>query len=274
MRNTEDDVDRRLRAGYGQGEGRAYIPWLTTTHVRSRGMLVRAYGWKSGRIHHFLSMLEASVFRLLEWEDDVVEIREQFPLLPLERTAKIAAMMGAKHPTDPRSGRRIVMTTDLLVFRRTAAGIVREAVGIKPALQLTTATRSGRRTLEKLEIERRYWAGYLISYKLATDRHLPRARLRNIRWITEKYELSASDPAPERVQQLLATLATAIDAEPSMPLVAHTNASDNAHGLLRGTTMTLVRHALARRWWRVPLDTVINTTQPLAGLQVLRGRVE
>jgi len=41
--------------------------------------------------------LEAKYFYLLEWADDVVDIREQFPLLPVSDTELIADEFGFKH---------------------------------------------------------------------------------------------------------------------------------------------------------------------------------
>ncbi|WP_077849884.1 TnsA endonuclease N-terminal domain-containing protein [Clostridium puniceum] len=35
--------------------------------------------------------------------DDVVDIREQYPLLPIEDTLAIALELGIKHPEDPQT---------------------------------------------------------------------------------------------------------------------------------------------------------------------------
>jgi len=56
--------------------------------------------------------LERNYFYLTEYSDVVVDIREQFPLLPLEETIVIAEELGLKHPTNPKTQEPIVMTTD------------------------------------------------------------------------------------------------------------------------------------------------------------------
>lgn len=61
-----------------------------------------------------MSDLEPNYFCLTEYSDLVVDVREQFPLLPLEETIVIAEELGIKHPTDPKIGEPIVMTTDFL----------------------------------------------------------------------------------------------------------------------------------------------------------------
>jgi hypothetical protein len=63
-------------------------------------------------VHHFLSDHERRLFYLFEWSDIVVDIREQFPLLDLDKLMSIASDMGFKYPTDPVSGTPYVLTTD------------------------------------------------------------------------------------------------------------------------------------------------------------------
>jgi hypothetical protein len=76
----EDKLVRFTKEGRGQGTGGNYKPWLTIQDVPSRGRAARPTGWKTGRVHHFLSDIETAVFYLLDWEDHVLDIREQFPL--------------------------------------------------------------------------------------------------------------------------------------------------------------------------------------------------
>nr|WP_295974260.1 TnsA endonuclease N-terminal domain-containing protein [uncultured Bacillus sp.] len=65
--------------------------------------------------HEFLSDLERNYFYLLKYSDSIVDIREQFPLLPVEETIVIADELGIKHPTNPKTGESAEMTTDFLV---------------------------------------------------------------------------------------------------------------------------------------------------------------
>lgn len=83
--------------------------------VPSRGLSSRVKGWKTGRVHHFLSQLELSYFYTLEWSVSVIDIREQYPLIPPKSTLDIADRLNIKPPTDPKTKLPIVMTTDFLV---------------------------------------------------------------------------------------------------------------------------------------------------------------
>ena len=76
-------TERWVKEGRGDGDGAEYKPWLYTWDVASKGRRHQIRGWRHGRVHHLLSDLEAYVFFIYEWTRSVIEIKEQFPLLPL-----------------------------------------------------------------------------------------------------------------------------------------------------------------------------------------------
>ena len=84
-RKLEDlaDFQRALRNKYGLGEGDSYKPWLRVQDVRSQGNSGKIQGIKVNREHHMLSEHESCFFYIAEFCDSVIDIREQFPLLPL-----------------------------------------------------------------------------------------------------------------------------------------------------------------------------------------------
>jgi hypothetical protein len=62
-----------------------------------------------------LSDLEAFAFYIFDWSLQVADIKEQFPLSPLEETLAIAKEIGVRHPTDPATKYPIMMTTDFVL---------------------------------------------------------------------------------------------------------------------------------------------------------------
>lgn len=54
----QDSVARFEALGRGKSTGASYLPWLRVQDVPSKGLSTRVEGWKTGRIHHFLSCLE------------------------------------------------------------------------------------------------------------------------------------------------------------------------------------------------------------------------
>lgn len=179
----EAKISRFLKEGRGAGHGQDYKPWLTIHDVPSLGLASRISGFKTRREHHCLSNLESGFLRFLEWSDSVLDIREQFPL-DREVTRMLAGKMGIEHPRDPRTRVDVVMTTDFLVDVRIDGRTKTVAYAIKPAQNLEDR-KSGQRTIDKLELERRYWSRDQIPWYLVTDRDLPKQRIRNLAWLHE-----------------------------------------------------------------------------------------
>lgn len=147
-KQTETKFARWIKEGRGQGRGRDYKPWLTVRDIPSRGRSHRVRGYKAHRTHHLFSDLELSVFLLLEWHPETTDIREQFPL-PLDVTTALAEDAGIRHPAV--SGVMQYMTTD---FRVSSSSPDRPEFALQAKMQ---ADLSDSRTIEKLELERRYW---------------------------------------------------------------------------------------------------------------------
>ena len=168
--------------------GDAYEP-----HIRVQDV-VRSTGKKSrpkyqGRELHLVSDLEVRAFRHFEWEPTVVGIEEQY-YLEIEDTVRIAAEAGARHPLIVGTDDPFEMTTDLVIYHQGDRGERRMARAIKYSkdVELGLAETPAERrkvahTLEKLEIERRYWAERNVHWAVLTERELSEERQRNIEFM-------------------------------------------------------------------------------------------
>ena len=180
----EKRIERFSKEGRGAGHGSEYKPWLTIHDVPSEGRVSRIHSFKTGRAHHCLSDLEAGLFRILDWSDLVVDVREQYPL-DRDVTRMLAQQSGIDHPRDPGSRVDIVMTVDMLADVRIDGRMQTIAYSVKPASKL-----EDKRTLEKLELERRWCVREKISWYLVTDRDLPERRIMNLEWLHEARSLA------------------------------------------------------------------------------------
>lgn len=144
----------RLNSGLNKVEGPVvdYKTWLKIQDVSSKDRSTRLKGIKTNRQHEFLSDLERNYFYLTEYSNYIVDIQEQFPLLPLEETIVIANELGINHPNNPKTGSPIVMTTDFLLTVNKGQNVTEVARTIKMKDELLKD-----RVLEKFEIEREYW---------------------------------------------------------------------------------------------------------------------
>ncbi|MBT3069573.1 TnsA endonuclease N-terminal domain-containing protein [Rhodomicrobium sp. Az07] len=249
----EDKIERFLKEGRGQGRGRDYLPWLTIRDVPSRGRSHRLQGFTTDRVHHLLSDIECGLFYLADWSDSVTDIREQFPL-QRDATQRIAAQLDVAHPCDSATRTPLVMTTDFLLDVVQDRRLKLMARAVKPASDLDKP-----RTLEKLEIERRYWLEQDVDWGIVTEREIPKVAVRNIAWVHSYGTLShINQPYPGYLDEMAEHVLREISARRSGTLRQSCADIDEGFSLERGTALMLVRHLLARKKLRFPIDEPLD----------------
>lgn len=256
----------KLKKGRGQGHGQSYTPFIYTREVPSLGKASRIKGWKTGRVHHFLSTLESDYFFTLEWSTIITDIREQFPL-PLDATMKIADRLSIRHPLSPKTGEPWVVTTDFLIDVETE--------GI-PKLVARTVKYSGDlndpRTIEKFEIERTYWCEQGVDWGIVTELDIPRALARNVEWVHSALDpAEASGIAPGNIPFVEETLFDELSVNPCATLAQIGMAVDDRLGLRGGTALWVVRHLIASRLWGVDMMEKIIPAQPLKAVRTVEA---
>ncbi|HDL8466369.1 TPA: Tn7 transposase TnsA N-terminal domain-containing protein [Yersinia enterocolitica] len=198
---TLGDYQRALKDKYGIGAGVEYKPWLRVQDVKSQGVRSQVFGRKVPRVHHFLSSLETQFFYLAEFTDDVIDIREQFPLLPLNVSQKIAKTIGVEHPTHPNTGEPIIVTTDFLLTLQTVHGEIYQAVSVKPESEF-----NNQRSLEKIDIERIWWELLGVNFKYFTGNELTCVQSKNINWATSPFRQQVTMFSGGQIEHALSTL--------------------------------------------------------------------
>ncbi len=258
-----------IKEGRGQGEGKDYLPWHRVSDVPSSGRVHRVFCPKTGRVHQLLSDNEYYALLLFWWDDTVIDIREQFPLLDRRETLEIAALCGVKHPTDPISGALWVITTDFVVTVSTPYGVETIAVAVKPIDKLSHV-----RTLEKLEIERRYWERRDVKWSILTDKQLKTIFTQNLAWILDK--------APQTIfldargfdidAAVLRELVIEKEVRPQAPIQLVCSIVDHKLNYRAGTALAALRRLLSAKLIRADLHVeniselpVINFSIPGSG---------
>lgn len=250
---TGSSIERRIKEGRGTGRLSEYKPWLCIQDVPSKGLSTRVRGWKTRRVHHLLSLLELTYFYVLEWSLEIIDVREQFPLLPLEETLAIARSCGVRHPADPRTKYPVVMTTDFVNTVRRGATDFDEPRTVKYKSDLLK-----QRTLEKLEIERRYWKARKITLKVVTEDGIPLVLAKNVEWLHSYRSLADFTDLDEFTFRQVAAAATEALKSHQGSLRSITLATDDRLGLEPGTSLSVLRHLLANRRLRVDMLKPIN----------------
>lgn len=178
------DYEKALCKGIGIGHAENYQPWLRAQDVKSDGNRSVILGLTTQRNHHVLSSIESDFFYLAEFNDSVVDIREQFPLFPLSLTQQIAEYLNVQHPIvrgipGKKSPVLHVMTTDFVLTMKNEDGSFRyKAVAVKPDKLIPP------REAEKLEIERLFWTLLGVDFQIYVGSKQTKIQSKNICWAT------------------------------------------------------------------------------------------
>lgn len=262
--NWEQRIVQYRAAKRGEGVGINYRPWLTIQDVPSHGLVSREKGLITGRVHHVMSNHELAYLHYLEWSTRVMDIREQFPLFEREDTMRIAESYGFKHSRYPGNKVNIVMTTDFLVTVTQPSGSSADyARTVKPARELQS-----RRTLEKLEIERRFWLEKETNWKIVTERDIPKTFADNVKAIRGYRDIrDRVDITEQRIQDIVLWLTEQVRTTTS-PLLDIVNQGDNHFSVSTGTCVTVVLHLLANRRWTTDMNVPFKLKDPIILLNI------
>lgn len=235
---SQSQIDRRVKEGRGQGHGSDYKPFIYTRDVSSLGRSHRIYGNKCRRLHHLLSDLELAVLLTLDWSPHVTDIREQFPLC-VEDTVRLAQEHGLPHAKF--QGASQVLTSDFLVdFDDPARPVI--AIQAKYGADLAKPD-----VIERLELERRYWAEKDIPWYIVTEMDFAKAAFNNIQWL---YPAQAeTEVATDDLKRYLALFSKEFLLSPDKQITAVAQSLDVAYELEPGQALYWLRQLLARRYF-------------------------
>lgn len=156
----------------------SYIPWIKTRDCfrgdGARHLVPDIY--HTNRLIHLMSNIEKDVYYTLRSDASVVEIFEQYPLLPLSKTEGLCEKYSIAHPKHSKTKNNIVMTTDFLMIVKDAEGKKKwQACAVKLSSDL-----NDRRTREKLFIERMYWESIGVQWGRMTEKQVNKVYVRNV----------------------------------------------------------------------------------------------
>jgi len=229
--------NKYLREGRGQGSGADYKPWIHIQDFPSLGMVSRVSGTTTGRIHHLMSNLELSLFYLLDWSDEVLDICEQYPLIDLTQAIEIAEEANIKYPYDPKSGFPYVLTSDFYLETKQGSMVM----SVKPSSELEKL-----RVREKLEIERRYWTIRGIQWSIMTENEINRTKANNIEWLTQAKDLTVFG-LPEAVQETCCEYFLELYRSACFSFAVLFKAVETTFGLVAGMGLNIYKHLL---YWK------------------------
>lgn len=208
---TQEKIQKRIAAGDGQGVREAYVPWIKVRSFPSRGTSHIVPGLITHRPHHLLSNAEYHYFVILEHDRSVIDIREQFPLLPSAETHAIASSLQIRPPVYPGTSVPLVFTTDFLITQIDSSGRERLlARSVKYSKELEEASPAQQnRIMEKLEIERQFWLRRNVEWKLILYERLSQNRIRNLLVLRSYANISPSLATNNTISRMLEFVSSA-----------------------------------------------------------------
>ena len=266
-RNTnwdENKLKRWIQEGRGQGEGENYKPWLTIQDFPSMGRVTRVFGWTTNRIHHFFSDTQLKYFYLLDWEERVIDIREHYPLIDLEVVLKNTSDLKLDKFIDKKTKEPYILTTTFLITLLNPDGQKSFAArSIKYASELSKKT-----TIEKLEIERRYWTAKGINWGIVTNKDINDVRAKNIEWIhsamtSDDCNGLSRDEFDDLLNGLLYRL---IDNQQNIREIISRFEKD--YSLDAGAGLLLFKHLIAGKRIALDMDKPINLNESGSSLRL------
>lgn len=262
-RKRNQNIEKKIKQGCGMGRQSEYKPWITIQEVPSMGRASRIKGIKTNRQHDFLSDMERNYFYYLDYSDQVIDIREQYPLLPLEETVLISEELGIKHPTHPDTGEYIVMTTDFLITLNNGTDVART---IKSKDEL-----SNRRVIEKFEIEKAYWDKNDIDWGIVTENEIDKVVAKNIADIHSFSNIGDIDSlkgidAANILDLTYELTRRIIGAEISLRQIC--NQFDTDMMLDKGTALSMFRHLLINKVLGINMQEKIDINKMVSIVKV------
>lgn len=249
---------KRLKEGRGLGFGSNYSPFIRVEDVPSLGKETRVWGWKAKRIHHLLSQHETSFYYIAEWSPHIIDIQEQFPLLPIEETLDLAQKQKIRHISNPKTKEKMVVTTDFLLTLKIDGKIIQHARSIKPAQQLLS-----KNTLAKLEVERCYWAARGVSWAIVTELDIPQIIAQNAEILCplrdhQNYRQRLPEISDKELYNFAVSLTKSIRSEPDSSLTDICSDFDSRFGLAFGSALTIAQHLIATGQWGIDIRVPFN----------------
>ena len=264
---TEKKIIKYIKEGRGQGIGREYIPWLKVQDFPSKGRISRVKSWKTGRVHHFLSDLETEYFYYLEWQDDVIDIREQYPIMNRSLCMDIADANNIKYPVDPHTGTPIVITSDFMITKihadKSEEHIVRTAKYMN--------TLKDKRTLEKLFIEKEYYNIENIDWGIVTENIIPKELVSNVEWAHKAYNLEDIVRDTITREELLFfryELIETLKIKEDEPIIKVINSLQEKYDVEKGTFIYIFKNCIVNKLIKINMNIKINLNSSISDISI------
>ncbi|MCM3390604.1 TnsA endonuclease C-terminal domain-containing protein [Ureibacillus chungkukjangi] len=260
---TDSTIKRFLKENRGQGEGATYKAWLQVQDIASQGRSTRIYSHKSQRVIHLLSDLQLYYFYLLEFDNQVKTVKEQYPLLDFyEQNIQLDEKLSGKL-FNSKTNVPHVLTVTYLVTRGNENNVpYLEARVIKNSSELEKKA-----TIDRLELMRRYFEKKDIDFGIVTEKEIDKLFARNIGWVLTAYDIT---DYPEIVGNFVYLKEDILELLKSKNYTFYHIFSrlEKSYQLQDGMGLILFKHLLATKQIRMDMYKKIELTNKIASYNI------
>ena len=200
-----------IKLGNRTNEGKDYQPFIKSREFNSMGTCSNITDWKHGRQMQLLSQIELGIYMQQRWRDDVLDIRERFPLdneivdkILISSNAELESK-GHRKITRPLHSIESTMTTDLLLTLDNGSY---EAISV-----VTDRNKLTNREIEKIWIEKKYWNSQGVVFRLMDKSDINPILVKNLRLVAEYYDKSRVYDDISAIKCLIANKVLVVDLE-------------------------------------------------------------
>lgn len=238
---------------------------LKVSTFSSLGRATRIYSYKTQSIHHLMSDNQLRTFLLLEWSDKIMDIKTNIILDDLEiYLDEEIENLRLDIFKDKESGKTYDLYTNFLVTVDKGVDKENIAISVKNSSNL-----SKKNTIEKLEIERRYWNKRHIKFYIVTDKELNRQEVNNINWCRE----ALIDKSILNKDYLAEELLVFIQKHRNELLNEILDLFDEINNLKLGTSLFIFRYLIAIKKIKVNMKEKININKEISNIVEFEGVV-
>ena len=262
---TRQKYERFLKEKRGTGEGKDYKPWLNIQSQPSLGRVSRVYSQKTDRIHHFLSDMQTNAFYIFSFREDVIDIREHYPLLDVNGILGDLERYGlGKYTIDKyeKDKAPTIVTTTFLTTTKDSNGENRYiARSVKNSSELDR-----KYVIEMMELQRRYWSAKEIDWGIITQKEINKTKARNIEWALSSlnYDIEQEYSMPIKQYQLEDDLLNRLMNSPSEAVRDICFLFDKAHNIPEGIGIVLLRKLVASKRILIDMNSSIDLSKKVS----------
>lgn len=239
---------------------------LKITTFSSLGRSSRIYSHKTKQIHHLLSDNQLRFFLLLEWSDKVIDIKSNVYMDNLQQyLGEEIEYLRLDKFMNKENGKIYDLYTSFLINVDKDTHKEDIAISIKNSSNLNTKT-----TIEKLEIERRYWRAKGIKFYIITDKEINKIEVDNINWCRE----TLIDKSIEDKNKLALELYNFIKMYKGEILNDTLHLFDSINDIKTGTALFMFRYLIAIKKIEINMKEKLILDKPISDIISFKGEVD